>query len=52
MYSVDESKNKPVLEHTSLSPKITEESTKTNHNTISHVSKDKNHDFIEDDESL
>ncbi len=52
MYSIDESKNKPVFEHNSFSPKIKEESTKTNHNTISHVSKDKNHDFLEDDESL
>ena len=52
MYSVDESKNKPVLENISLSPKINEESTKTNHNTISQVSKKKDPDFSEEDESL
>lgn len=52
MYSVDESKNKPTLESISLSPKINEESTKTNHNTLSHVSKDKDHKFSEEDESL
>ena len=52
MYSVDESKNKPVLESISLTPKINEESAKTNHNTISQVSKKKDHDFSEEDESL
>jgi len=52
MYSIDESKNKPVFENNSFSPKITEEPTKTDHNTISQVSKDKNSDFVEDNEQF